>query len=144
MEPLRDIISYLSLMTLKFMWLFSVSEGILPHSVCEIWVPGRRTIGKVTSVPKLLAENLPTGKVVNSDTFTEHPVPHALSPTQTHAFPLSCSPPNTAQKEPLINQFLKSLRKSFDPACCHSLWMAWIDSMVSSPQIMPPHKCLVD
>lgn len=92
--------------------------------MCEIQVPGRRTIGKVTSVPKLLAENLPTGKVVDADTFIKRPVPR--TPPHTQTSPLSSSLPNRAQREPLINQcfrakFLKGLRKSFDPSCCDSL-----------------------
>lgn len=66
--------------------IISVSVGILPHSVCEIRASGRRTSGKVTFVPKLLAENLPTGKVVDVDTFTEHPVPLCTIPHTNTCF----------------------------------------------------------
>lgn len=54
--------------------------------MCEIRDPGIKTVGNVTSAPKLLWENLPVGKVVGADTFTEAsqpptPPPHPLTPS---------------------------------------------------------------
>ena len=139
-------------------WMFAklstlILIGPLLHS---FWVwnqhSGIRTNGKVTFALKVLVENLPAGKVVGTETLTEHKHTHTHTRTHTHTHThtplLSSSFPNTAQREPLINQcfrakFLKGLRKSFDPACCDSVWMVWIESMVSGPQIMPSHKCLV-